>query len=191
MPSSTLSGVSLVKLTLALLMAALPSGPLAFGQTSAPAPATGAAPTSGSRPDVRRALREFDRFLDHHPLLEDDLRLDPQLTADRAFLEKNPELRDFLHANPNVAAGLKTYPRYFLNRALLRQASAPLSFAELAPFKALFQAQPELEQALKESPESIRDPLFLAAHPALHEVLLGHPALAQVFLSPPGPQKPP
>jgi hypothetical protein len=93
-------------------------------------------------------------------------------------------LSDFLRANPNVAEGLKTYPRYFLNRALMRQASAPVSFRELAPFKDLFPEQPKLEQELAENPELIRDPAFLESHAALRDFLVQHPVLARVFLPP-------
>jgi hypothetical protein len=131
---------------------------------------------------VRRALREFDRFLDHHPLLEDRLRLDPKLTTDNSFMKENPELGIFLKANPNIAEGLTIYPRYYINRALLRQANAPVPFRELAPFKELFQQHPDLEKELTKNPELIRDPAFLDSHAALRDFLVQHPTLAQVFL---------
>jgi len=132
---------------------------------------------------VRRALREFDRFLDHHPLLEDQLRLDPGLVTDSAFLSRTTELRDFLRENPAVTEGLKAYPRYFLNRSLLRQASAPVSFRDLAPLKDLFQVQPKLQQELNNNPELIRDPAYRESHIALRDCLVQHPALARVFIT--------
>jgi hypothetical protein len=155
----------------------------AQGSEDASAPATGSIhPPPNSPPEARRALREFDRFLDHHPLLEEQLRLNAPLIESRAFLERNAELRDFLRTNPNVAEGLRIYPRYFLNRALLRQANAPVPFQEFAPLKELFQQQPKLERALTENPALIRDPAFLESNPALRAVLLQHAALARVFL---------
>lgn len=150
-------------------------------ENPAPAPPS-AASTPNSLPAVRRTLREFDRFLDHHPLLEDQLRLDPSLVTNRGFLEKNLELRDFLRANPGAVDGLKIYPRYFLNRALLREASGPLPFQEFAPLRDLFQQQPKLEHALVRRPALIRDPAFLQSNSVLHDVLRQHPALARVFL---------
>lgn len=147
------------------------------------------APAPNSPSAARAALREFDRFLDHHPMYEELLRLDPRLAANKTFLEKNTELRDFLHSNPNVAEGLKKYPRYYLNRALLRQANAPLSFRDLAPLKDLFHEQPALEQALTQNPALIRDRAFLESHPALRDCLVQHPPLARVFFaSPPLPE---
>ena len=133
-------------------------------------------------PAVRRSLREFDRFLDHHPLLEHELRLDPALTGDNAFMERHAELRDFLGANPGVVQGLKHYPRYLLYRALLRQASGPLSYSDIALIREVFDAQPDLERALVQNPEAIRDPAFLEEHARLRDFLARHPALGQVFL---------
>jgi len=131
---------------------------------------------------VRRSLREFDRFLDHHPLVEDDLRLDPALTGDNIYLKKHLELRDFLAANPEVIRGLKHYPRYFLYRALLRQANAPLRYSEITQLRAVLDEHAALERALAENPEAIRDPAFLNEHPLLRDFLNQHAELGQVFL---------
>lgn len=185
MPASTQPWPTISGPAMTVLVALAVLGGTAWVQAAETADSP-AASVARSQPSslsgVRRALREFDRFLDHHPLLEDQLRLDSHLTADRGFLEGNPELREFLHANPDVAAGLKIYPRYFLNRALMRQANAPVSFHDLAPFKELFREQPKLEQELLKNPAAIRDPAFLESHPALRGFLVQHPALGEVFL---------
>jgi hypothetical protein len=135
-----------------------------------------------SRGVLRRSLREFDRFLDHHPLLENQLRLNPQLVTADSFLKENLELRDFLHANPNAIEGLKIYPRYFLHRALIRLASGPLSFRDLAPIDELFLQSPKLEEVLTRKPELIRDPAFLESNAVLRDCLIQHAVLARVFL---------
>jgi hypothetical protein len=193
MLSSLLSRPTTARLFMAVFTAAQMLGWITCAQAQEPAVSAAPAqvpPLPKAPPAVWRALREFDRFLDHHALLENRLRLDPPLTANKGFLDKHPELRDFLQANPNVAQGLKAYPLYYLNRALLLQASAPLSFYQLAPFKDLFLAQPKLEQALKLSPQLIRDPVFVGNYAALGDFFLQHPDLAQVFQPPPVPPKP-
>jgi hypothetical protein len=133
-------------------------------------------------PVGRRALREFDRFLDHHPLLESELRLNPALTGDNAYLKKHAELRDFLGANPEVIRGLGHHPRYFLFRALLRQASSPLRYSDIAQLREVFDAQPDLERALVQNPEAIRDPAFLQEHAVLRDFLIQHPVLGFEYL---------
>lgn len=135
-----------------------------------------------SRAEPPAGLREFGRFLDHHPLLEDRLRLDPTLLATPAFVQQHTELRTFLAANPEVPEYLKTRSFYFLDRALLRQAVAPVAATELAPLAQLLQREPALQHELMASPQSIRNPLFLEANPQLRECLVAHPKLASVFL---------
>jgi hypothetical protein len=173
----------IARLTMTVLLAAQTLGWITFAQgneTTPPPPPVPVLPNSLSA--KRRALREFDRFLDHHPLLEDQLRIDPDLITDKAFLEKTPGLLGFLKENRNVVDGLKLYPRYFLNRAFLRQASAPISFSSLAAFRDLFQQQPTLERALTANPELIRDPAFVKSNAALRDFFAAHPGLAKVFL---------
>lgn len=174
------------KLPAAILVGAQMLGWITYAETTEPPPAAAPLPLAppNSLPIVRRALREFDRFLDHHPLIEDHLRRHPPLVSSPDFLEKNPELRDFLRSMPGIVEGLRVYPRYFLNRALLRQANAPLAFSEFAPLRDVFQREPRCEQELNENPERIRDADYLNAHPALRRALVESPALARVFLPP-------
>lgn len=141
------------------------------------------------RPSVADATRALDRFLDHHPLSEEKLRVNPQLASDAAFLAENPDLRDFARSNPAAIARLTADPRHLLYRALLRQANAPLPMRELEVFGELFDREPTLERTLNENPESIRDPRFLKRQPALHGFLLQRPRLAAVFSTPPMAQK--
>jgi len=147
-----------------------------------------AAMCAGAAANTRRSetveTRTLDRFLDHHPLLEDKLRVTPRLVSDAAFLAQNPDLRDFAGSNPAAAARLSADPRHLLYRALLRQASAPLPIRELEVFGGLLDQEPALERVLSEKPESIRNPEFLQRQRALHEFLLGQPRLAAVYLTP-------
>ena len=173
---------SAVRLIAFLMLCILMPSWNACAQTAKPASPPATTPPATSPAEVRRALRDFDRFLDHHPLLEDQLRLEPALCTDASFLQTNPELSDFLRVNPRVAEGLTIYPRYYLNRALQRQASEPVSFRDLGTLKELFQRDPKLELELNINPELIRDPGYLSTHSALHDFLVQHPPLAKVFL---------
>jgi hypothetical protein len=135
------------------------------------------------------ATRALDRFLDHHPLLEEKLRVRPTLVRDATFLAQRPELRDFVQRNRAAIVRLDTDPRHLLYRALLRQASAPLPIREVEVFGDLLDQEPVLERALNENPESIRDPEFLKRQPALRDFLFRRPRLAAAFSTPSSTEK--
>jgi hypothetical protein len=130
---------------------------------------------------AHRLLRELDRFLDHNPLLEDDLRFDPGLVAAPDYLGKHAELQSFLDNNPGVVRALQLEPRHFLHRALMREADAPLKYAEVAQLDPFFAAEPAIERQIVEDPTRIRDRDYLILHPSLDDFLAQHPLLNRVF----------
>jgi hypothetical protein len=144
-----------------------------------------ASPPPAAVTDQRQAafqlLRELDRFLDHHPLIENDLRVRPSLLENAAYLGKNPALRQFVAANPDVGAALKSTPRHFLHRALLREANVPLKWSEVAQLDPFLNQFPAIEQQLVRNPALIRAAQFLEARPRLREFLEQNAALARGF----------
>jgi hypothetical protein len=143
-------------------------------------------PPSAAVTDQRQAafqlLRELDRFLDHHPLIENDLRVRPSLLENAAYLGKNPALRQFVAVNPDVGTALKSTPRHFLHRALLREANVPLKWSEVAELDAFLNQFPAIEQQLVRNPALIRAAQFLEARPRLREFLEQNAVLARGFL---------
>lgn len=55
--------------------------------------------------DDQAELSDFDKFLDGHPSLVADLKRDPSLITDPSYLERHPELKQFLDAHPGLARG--------------------------------------------------------------------------------------
>jgi hypothetical protein len=140
--------------------------------------------------DERRAafplLRELDRFLDHHPLIENDLRLDVTLLENEAYLNCNPPLRQFVATHPTMGSTLRNEPRHLLHRALLREANVPLKWSEAAQIDAFLDQHPVIGLQLVTDPMLIRSAGFLAAEPQLRAFLAQNAALSRGFL-PPGP----
>jgi hypothetical protein len=130
---------------------------------------------------AHRLLRELDRFLDHHPLLENDLRLDPRRAIDPVYLSKDPDLQSFLADNPDVIQALQMEPRHFLHRALIREANAPLRYSDIAQLDPFFEAQPAIEREIVANPSRIRDRDYLGLHPPLRDFLTQHSLLCRVF----------
>ena len=153
------------------------------GASDAPSPRP---PPAAAITDQRRAafqlLRELDRFLDHHPLIESDLRLDSSLLESAAYLERHPALRQFLAANPEVSAALKSEPRHLLHRALRREVGVPLKWSEVVQLDTFLNGNPAVERQLVRNPALILTPGFLATEPRLREFLAQDAALARGFL---------
>jgi hypothetical protein len=133
----------------------------------------------------RFALRELDRFLDHHPLIEDDLRRNPQRVLSNRYLSDNPELGQLLATNPEITPAVAAQQRYYLHRALSLQAALPLHRPEIAQLDSYLDHDAAVEHALNDHPALIHDDHFLQAHPSLRDFLAGHPVLGRAFLSAP------
>jgi hypothetical protein len=116
------------------------------------------------------------------PLLEDELRLHPDLRNSAKFLSCHPDLARFLANTPDLPPALRTYPRYFLYRALLREVRVPVKHSELAQLNAFFEHDADVEHALVIDPGEIRRAEFLSAHSKLTDFLKTHPPLDRAFL---------
>lgn len=64
----------------------------------------------------RTSLARFDWFLDGHPDIRHDLIHKPRLADDRHYLDRHPELADFLYHHPEVRAEIEDNPREFMDR---------------------------------------------------------------------------
>jgi phage-related protein len=64
----------------------------------------------------RRQLAEFDRFLDSHPQLAEQIRRDPTLVNNEEFVENHGDLQQYLQQHPEVREQLRQNPN-----AVMRQ----------------------------------------------------------------------
>jgi len=65
---------------------------------------------------THREAASLDVFLDAHPGVERDLRKDPSLVKNPAFLAKHPEFSEYLGKHPAVKADLAENPKAFMRR---------------------------------------------------------------------------
>jgi hypothetical protein len=61
-------------------------------------------------------LQRFDKFLDAHPGIAEDLTADPAIADNRAYLAAHPELAEFLRTHPGIRSELAVTPNYFMKR---------------------------------------------------------------------------
>jgi hypothetical protein len=61
-------------------------------------------------------LRSFERYLDTHWAVADDLYRDPDLINDRSYVRSHPSLQAWLNAHPDAAEAVREQPREFVWR---------------------------------------------------------------------------
>jgi hypothetical protein len=73
---------------------------------------------TNSRADsiTRQELNNFDQFLDNHNKIAQDLRRNPNLVNDPAYIRSHPDLKEFLNNHHGVRDELRNNPRRFLAR---------------------------------------------------------------------------
>ncbi len=132
-------------------------------------------------PDITRTeLRNLDRFLDSHPEIARDLRQNPRLIDDRAYVNAHPQLREFLEHHPNTREELRETPNYFMarERAFDRREGDrdnDITRTEVRNFDEYLDKHPNQARDIRNNPRLVDDPQYLAKHPELKEWLDHHP----------------
>ena len=66
----------------------------------------------------QKDVKTFDRFLDKHPNIAQDLQKDPQKVNDSTYISSHPELSKWLDRHEKVRAELQKNPSAFMNREM-------------------------------------------------------------------------
>ena len=182
-------------LALGVLMSAAPAG----AQSQNPLPST-----SNGDPDLsRQKLAAFDRFLDGHPELAQQLRKDPSLVNNEDFVENHSDLQRYLQEHPEVREDLNQNPNAVMhqeqrydqresrdreedrNRDLDRSrgngdiARGERTNGERTNMDAFMDRHPEIAEQLRKNPALINNKEFAENHPALKEFLASHPEVRE------------
>src|SRR5260370_7365774 len=65
---------------------------------------------------TRGELARFDRFMDSHPEIAEQLRRDPSLVKNEEFVEKHPALQEYLQQHPGVREEITENPNGFMRQ---------------------------------------------------------------------------
>src|SRR5215471_3892692 len=127
---------------------------------------------------TRQELLNFDRFLDSHPAIDQDLKKNPALVNDAAYLSAHPELKEFLATHPGVREEIHENPKVFMNREQrFDRSGRDITRQELQNFDGFLDTHPNIEQDLKKNPKLLTDSNYLSAHPQLKQFLDTHPGV--------------
>jgi hypothetical protein len=136
------------------------------------------------RDTTRQELASFDRFLDSHREIAEQLRKEPALVDNQQFLKEHPALQTYLQEHPGVREELKENPsafmlqedRYDRNE---NDRERDTNRRELANFDKFLDSHRETAEQLRRDPSLVNNQQFLKEHPALQTYLQQHPAVQQ------------
>jgi phage-related protein len=150
----------------------------------------------GDRGAYRRDLADFDRFLDEHREIAEQVRKDPSLLDNREFLQSHPALQSFLQNNPGVRDQLKRDPTAFMKEEDLydrdpnardrdtdgrdRDADGrdhDANRRELADFDRFLDKHREIAEQVRKDPSLLDKREFVQNHPALQSFLQDNPGV--------------
>jgi phage-related protein len=125
---------------------------------------------------TRRQLASFDHFLDSHPEVAEQLRKDPSLVNDKEFVEKHPQLQQYLADHPEVRGELSQNPNAIMHQEerFDRRGDQNVTRTELAKMDRFMDSHPEIAEQLRKDPSLVDNKEFVKSHPALQQFLADH-----------------
>lgn len=149
--------------------------------------------------DVRyQELATFDRYLDSHPEIAQQLRKDPTLVNDKEYMNDRASLRDFLEDHPAIRSELKQDPNAFMrDEARYEQHDDwrddhhdsdrdddhgnATRREEVTRFDQFLDSHPEISAQLHKDPSLADNEAFVKNHPALQTYLQEHPEIREAL----------
>jgi hypothetical protein len=161
--------------------------PLSAQSQSAPS-AQSSSPATPDRDDAtRRQLASFDKFLDSHPEIAEQVRKDPSLLDNKEFVQKHPELQQYLQDHPEIREEVGQNPNAFMHqedrfdRHEDQGRDRDVTRTELANMDRFMDSHPEIAEQLRKDPSLVDDKQFVKSHPALQQFLADHPGVREEY----------
>jgi hypothetical protein len=128
----------------------------------------------------RRDVANFDRFLDDHREIAQQVRKDPSLLDNQKFVHDHPALESYLRDNPGVRDQIRQDPNAFMrqedayNRDSNMRDRDPMH-DHMADFGGFLHSHSEIQNDLSRDPSVVKDHEYVQNHPELHDYLNAHP----------------
>jgi hypothetical protein len=132
------------------------------------------------RDQYRRQLADFNRFLDDHREIAEQVRKDPSLADNREFVQNHPALDTFLRDNPGVRADLRQDPNAFMHQEDRMNASENRDDRDamhdhMADFGGFLGDHRDIARDLDRDPSAVKNREFVENRPDLSTYLNAHP----------------
>jgi hypothetical protein len=135
--------------------------------------------TNGFRPDARdergAELAQFNRFLDAHPEIAEQLRKDPSLADRHEFVQQHPALATYLENNPAIRDQLSRDPNAFMHQEDRIDRVDDRDRARFDSFRDFMDHHPRIAADVSKDPTVVKDHDYVHKNPELSAYLDGHP----------------
>jgi hypothetical protein len=125
--------------------------------------------------DRRQDLAQFDRFLDSHREISEQVRRDPSLLDNRDFVQNHPALQDYLRDNPGVRDEIRQDPNAFMHQEQTYNRAENVrdrdNRQDLAQFDRFLDSHREISEQVRKNPSLLDNRDFVQNHPALQDYL--------------------
>lgn len=136
----------------------------------------------------RDELASFDRFLDSHREISEQVRKNPSLVDNGQFVKDHPALQSYLQEHPGVRDQLRNDPNAFVREADRdnrfednRDRYLGQDRKELASFNQFLNDHHEIAEQLRKDHTLVDNDDFVKSHPALQSYLQEHPEVRNVL----------
>ena len=133
-----------------------------------------------NRDNDRRDVANFDRFLDGHREIAEQVRKDPSLLDNRNFVQNHPALQTYLQDNPGVRDQLRQNPNAFMRQEDAYDRDSNMRDRDpmhdhMADFGGFLHSHSDIQKDLSRNPSVVKDHEYVQNHAELDAYLNAHP----------------
>jgi hypothetical protein len=143
-----------------------------------------------NRDNDRRDVANFDHFLDDHREIAEQVRKDPSLVDNRAFVQNHPALQSYLQQNPGVRDQLRENPNAFMHQEDAYDRNSNMRDRDpmhdhMADFGGFLRDHSDVQKDLSRNPSVVKDHEYVQNHAELDAYLNAHPDMRAELMADP------
>jgi hypothetical protein len=130
---------------------------------------------SDALPNDRVEVANFDRFLDSHREIAEQLRRDPSLADNQKFVQNHPALQTYLQQNPAIRDQLGRDPSFFMRQEDNFGRLDSRDRDRFASFRQFMDQHPRIRGDVWKNHALVKNDDYLHRNPELGDYLKDHP----------------
>jgi hypothetical protein len=143
-----------------------------------------------NRDNDRRDVANFDRFLDGHREIAEQVRKDPSLLDNRNFVQNHPALQTYLQDNPGVRDQLRQNPNAFMQQEDAYDRDSNMRDRDpmhdsMAHFGGFLHSHSDIQKDLSRNPSVVKNNEYVQNHAELDAYLNAHPDVRDELMANP------